>query len=120
MCFFYNWEELRDLSRPGSICYSYFCNEYCLGFEITNNIVTDMAIKHIKENYLDFSFLYLGYPDETGHTYGWMTDEYMTSINNSLENIDRIPKALSDDYNFIITPITAVMTGVMVRICRRI
>ena len=54
---FYNWEPLRDLSRPGSLSYSYFvaymiCN--------TDNLLTNSAIDYINDKSPDFVFVYLG------------------------------------------------------------
>lgn len=100
--FFYNWEELRDLSRPNSLSFSYF---YKGGedFERANNIVSGAAIDYLKENSVDFAFLYLGYPDAAGHKHGWMSNEYMEAIKNSWENINRVTASLPDDYTVIIT-----------------
>ena len=72
--FFYNWEELRDLSRPQSLSFSYFYKGE-EDYERANNIVSGAAIDYIKENSVDFVFLYLGYPDAAGHKYGWMSNE---------------------------------------------
>jgi bisphosphoglycerate-independent phosphoglycerate mutase (AlkP superfamily) len=101
--FFYNWEELRDLSRPNCLVFSYFCKGDDIGYRKANDIVSDAAIDYLKENWVDFAFLYLGYPDAAGHKYGWMSDEYMEAIKNSWENINRVTAALPDDYTVIIT-----------------
>ena len=57
--FFYNWEELRDLSRPGYLDFSYFCSGYGHGFEESNLAVTENAIEYIVKHSPDFSFVYL-------------------------------------------------------------
>ena len=101
--FFYNWEELRDLSRPGSLEFSFFCKGRDVGYDKANNIVTDAAIECLSQNYIDFAFLYLGYTDMAGHEYGWMSKEYMNAIENSLDNIERIINSLPDDYTVFIT-----------------
>lgn len=100
---FYNWEQLRDLSRPGSITYSYFCKGKNLGYDKTNDMITDAAISTLTQNEVDFTFLYLAYVDDAGHKYGWMSEEYMAAIENSWKNVERIVKALPDDYTVIIT-----------------
>lgn len=100
--FFYNWEELRDLSRPGSLAFSCYCGSI-IGFDKSNNIVTDETIKYLSQNYIDFTFLYLGYADFAGHVYGWMSEEYMESIENSFDNIERVIDSLPDDYTVFIT-----------------
>ncbi len=101
--FFYNWEDLRDLSRPGSLAHSYFCSGSQFGYEEANNRVTDDAIEYLSENDTDFAFLYLGYVDEAGHGYGWMGPEYMAAVENSWENIDRLLKSLPGEYTVMVT-----------------
>jgi phosphopentomutase len=38
-----------------------------------------------------------------GHTYGWMTDEYMEAIESSWNNIEKLMSELGDEYTYIIT-----------------
>lgn len=101
--FFYNWEQLRDLTRPKSLAYSCFCDGLRFGFGKANDVVTDAACAYLEQNDTDFAFLYLGYPDDAGHKYGWMSSEYMTALNNCWENITKIVDSLQDDYFVIIT-----------------
>ncbi len=100
---FYNWEQLRDLSRPGNVTFSHFCKGKMLGYDKTNDMITTAAIESLTENDVDFAFLYLAYSDEAGHKHGWMSDEYMKALENSWENIDRIVNALPEEYCVIIT-----------------
>ncbi len=101
--FFYNWNELRDLSRPGSLTFSFFCKGRDIGYEKANRIVTDAAIDYLGNNYTDFAFLYLGWVDESGHKYGWMSDEYMEAVDKSWAEIERIIETLPNDYTVLIT-----------------
>lgn len=101
--FFYNWEEIRDLSRPNSLAFSYFCKGRRIGYEKANNIITDAAIDYLTKEDMDFTFLYLGYTDMAGHDHGWMSDEYMAAMENSWNNISKLTDALSDDYTVIVT-----------------
>lgn len=101
--FFYNWEQLRDLSRPGSLSFSYFCKGGEIGYEQANNAVTNAAMAYIPKEQPDFAFLYLGYVDDAGHRFGWMSEEYMAAMKNSWENIDRILSVLPEDYTVFIT-----------------
>ncbi|MBR2343823.1 MAG: alkaline phosphatase family protein [Clostridia bacterium] len=101
--FFYDWEELRDLTRPGSLFYSYAFNGHEIGYRECDDRLTDIAIEHIAHGDVDFTFLYLGYPDDAGHRMGWMSEEYMYSIKNSLRDTLRVLDALPDEYAFIIT-----------------
>lgn len=101
--FFYNWEELRDLTRPGSLVYSYYCSGRFIGREAMNDNTAAAAREYLKNNDVDFTFLYFGYPDWAGHKYGWMSQEYMDAVANSWKNIDTVISVLSDDYTVIIT-----------------
>lgn len=97
---FYDWEQLRDLWRPGNITYSRFEAGHTAEIAARN---TDDAIRYISENSPDFVFLYIGYPDGAGHNYGWMTPEYIESVKVSWENIARIVGRFEEEYTFIIT-----------------
>lgn len=101
--FFYNWEELRDLSRPGSLRFSYFCKGGDISFEKTNDMVAEAAVKYLHEIDADFAFVYLGNVDCAGHSCGWMGPEYMNAVKKSWENITQILQSLSEDYTVIIT-----------------
>ena len=101
--FFYNWEELRDLSRPGSLTYSYFVSGAKIDYHQANRMVTDEAIKVLDGGDVDFAFLYLGEVDALGHRYGWMSKEYLQSVRDSWEHIDRVVSGLSDEYTVLIT-----------------
>lgn len=98
--FFYNWEQLRDLGKPGSLELSYYIHG---ADEKSNKKLTDEAIKYIAEENPDLTFLYLGHVDSAGHNSGWMSVEYMDAIDKSWKNIDRIVSALPSDYAVIIT-----------------
>ena len=96
--FFYNWEQLRDLSKPGSLELSYYLHGATAP---SNDKLTDEAIKHIGQH--DLTFLYLGHVDAAGHDFGWMSEQYSDSIDKSWANIDRIVSVLPDDYAVVIT-----------------
>ena len=101
--FFYNWEALRDLSRPSSLAFSYFVSGDRFGYEAANRMTADAAIDAIGSLDPDFSFLYFGYPDAAGHSYGWMSEQYFASLEDSWCQIERVIGTLSDDYTVIIT-----------------
>lgn len=100
---FYGWQQLRDISRPDSLVFSYFCSGKFIGRASMNNKITNAAIEYLTENETDFTFLYLGYTDWAGHQYGWMSKEYMEAIRNSWKNIEKVIESLSEDYAIIIT-----------------
>ena len=101
--FFYNWEEIRDLSRPNSLAFSYFCKGRLVGYDKANDVITEAAIDYLTKNETDFTFLYLGYTDMAGHCHGWMSQEYMAAMENSFANITKLYNALGDDYVIIVT-----------------
>ena len=99
----YSWGQLRDLCHPASLDYSLLIKGATHGWENVNNRLTDAAIGYINENMPELTFLYLGYTDEAGHAHGWMSEQYMYSLENSWENIARIMEAIPKDYAVIIT-----------------
>ena len=101
--FFYNWEQLRDLSRPGSLSHSFFCSGKTYGWQQTNEQVTDNAIAYIAENAPDFTFVYLAWTDEAGHANGWLSKEYMEAIDSSWESIRKFRVAFGEEYTILVT-----------------
>lgn len=101
--FFYNWGELRDLAKPDSIAYGCYISGHIYTYKTANERITDEAIKYINQSNPDFTFLYLGYTDEVGHAYGWMTDEYIKSVYKSWDCIEKIVSSIPDDYTIMIT-----------------
>ena len=99
---FYNWEELRDLCRPGdTLDYSLFINEErAPGTDVR---ITDGAIRYIADEKPDFVFLYLGETDEIGHGNGWMSEKYLGAINTAIDCTKRVFEALGEEYTLILT-----------------
>jgi len=100
---FYNWEELRDLCRPGSLCHSEFVSGRVYGYEAACRQCCDRAIATLKNSDIDFAFLYLGWPDEAGHGHGWMGEEYMHALSCCCDMTDQIIKELSEEYTIFFT-----------------
>lgn len=101
-CMFYSWGQLRDVARPGSIKYTYCCEDKKLGYDVIDTCITDTALNHLSQRNMDFSFIYFQHPDAAGHKYGWMSEEYMIAVENSLKHTQRILDTLGDDYEVII------------------
>jgi phosphopentomutase len=97
--FFTNWEELRDLSRPGGLHLSIMLNE-SYNLEDGDRLVTDAALPHLGA--LDFSFVYLGAVDSSGHFYGWMSDEYLQQVERADRELGRIAAVLPSDAVLIV------------------
>lgn len=100
---FYNWEEIRDVSRPSSMTHACFISGGKLGYELANPMTADAAIDFLSKVDIDFTFLYFGYPDAAGHTFGWMSEQYFHALENCWHQIQRVVDALGDDYTVIIT-----------------
>jgi phosphopentomutase len=100
VAFFYNWEQLRDVARPGNIHYSYFRDSW---HDQDGDVeIIDKARRFISHEHPDFVFLYVGTIDGVGHDYGWMSEEYL----KQLEHVDDLLRdffdSLPSDYSTII------------------
>lgn len=96
---FYNWEELRDLARPGQLTTSFFLRDDAAPDERADTLLTDVTITVLTEaaargQLVDFAFIYLGYTDLAGHRHGWMSDPYIRAIENADTCIGRVITAL--------------------------
>jgi predicted AlkP superfamily pyrophosphatase or phosphodiesterase len=108
---FYNWEQLRDMTRPGSLAYSYMVKgrhedtpaSAISTYRQANNMVTDAAIECLTTKAPDFAFLYLAFSDDAGHKWGWLSEQYYDALENSFQNIGRILAAVEGEYTVLIT-----------------
>lgn len=99
---FYNWEELRDLGRPGALNVS-FMVQTSYEDEITDTAVTGMAAGWLGENPFHFAFVYLGGTDMAGHRYGWMSPGYLKAIAHADRCIGRIVSSLPEGSTVLVT-----------------
>jgi len=100
---FYDWEEVRDVSRPNSIAHAAFYAGKRIGYLETGRKLADELIDYAKNYKMDFAFLHLACTDWTGHRFGWLSDEYMSAMQSSWDNIEKIISELGDEYTYIIT-----------------
>ena len=102
---FFNWEQLRDLNRPGTMDRVYY--ERLRKFDneplLSDISVTDQCLSYMPQNEPDFVFLYLGVTDELGHKFGWMSKEYLAAVQNAVQCIRRAKETLSQTYHIIVT-----------------
>ena len=100
VAFFYNWEQLRDVARPGNIHYSFFRDSW--RDQDGDVEIIDEARRFIAHEHPDFVFLYIGTIDGVGHDHGWMSEAYL----KQLERVDALLMgffdALPSDYTTII------------------
>lgn len=97
---FITWEELRDISRPDHLTYSQLINLHYQ--KDTDRKISDAAIQYLSENETDFTFLYLGQTDETGHDKGWMGEDYENCVSGAVDCIRRVYEQLSDKYTVLV------------------
>lgn len=98
---FYNWEELRDLSRPGALTYSCCISLYRQ--QDSDRLITDKAIEYFQEYSPDFLFLYLGEADEKGHKFGWDSEHYLNMVYDAWSCIEKVYHSAGHTYNIIVT-----------------
>ncbi|GAB4527770.1 MAG: hypothetical protein Kow0063_03320 [Anaerolineae bacterium] len=90
---FYNWEELRDLSRPGALDLAYYRRlgdpQGDCDLEIGAAAATCIP-KHRPA----LTFIYLGALDEVGHRHGWMSAPYLHALGKADRAIGLVRRAL--------------------------
>ena len=101
-CMYYGWDNLRDISRPGSLVAAEYINSYSL--EHTDGILTDKAVDYINKAHPDFCFLYMVETDEKGgHDSGWMSDTYLEYIYFAVNNVRKVIEETKGEYSVIVT-----------------
>jgi predicted AlkP superfamily pyrophosphatase or phosphodiesterase len=90
--FFYNWEQLRDLSAPGKLHVSSMHRD-CYS-PAGDHRVADAAIRALEEQELDLAFVYFGWPDECAHRNGWMSQPYLDAVSNADACLGRVLAAI--------------------------
>jgi predicted AlkP superfamily pyrophosphatase or phosphodiesterase len=90
--FFYNWEELRDLSAPGKLDVGVMTAN-CHTAAGDRHIAA-ATVRYLEEVDFDFLFVYFGWPDECAHKHGWMSAEYLEAIANADACLGTVLEAL--------------------------
>lgn len=91
-CAFWNWEQLRDLGRPGALDLSYYHRD-CYA-PAGDTVLAARCAAHLAAEPVDFCFLYLGYVDACGHDHGWMSPEYLAAATNADAAVGLVLEAL--------------------------
>jgi len=91
---FYDWEELRDLGRPGALQASFFVRMADDDPEAADVALTGMAVDYLGRQPFDFAFVYLGSADEIGHKHGWMSPAYLAAVETCDRCVGRVLAAL--------------------------
>ena len=99
--FFYGWDPLRDIAKPGAFKFTTHIQAYTA--ESVDTELTDEALSLIGEKKPDLAFLYLvDTDDKGGHDNGWMTEEYLRRVSIAIDNTKRVFDAFGDEYSIII------------------
>ena len=99
---FYNWEQLRDLSRPGALQISLYLDNDKQPGGAGDSELTRRALDALGADAVDFAFIYLGHTDAAGHDHGWMSAPYIAAIENADRCIAAAARALPD-WNIVVT-----------------
>jgi len=99
--FFYNWEQLRNLSLPGSLTFSYFRKTVRI-FPHGDDTTVDVALDYIPAQQPDFAFVYLGTTDEMGHVAGWMADGYLEQVAYVDGQLGRLLAGIPEEYTVLV------------------
>lgn len=98
--FFYNWEQLRDLSRPGHLAFSQFVDNATR--MDGDDAILAAALPHLQAGAFDFTFVYFGTVDTAGHRHGWMSDAYLEQARRIDGLVARLVEAIGDDTHVIV------------------
>jgi len=91
---FYNWEPLRDLSRPGAAALSFFYNARDSDLD-ADDVLVDEIVRLMPRYRPDFALVYLGTVDIAGHKHGWMSAAYLAQVNRVDRLVGRVLSAVS-------------------------
>jgi len=100
---FYNWEELRDMSPPGSLDIALFINNLYEPNGAGDLKIARSARSWLSAHPIHFAFIYLGQTDIIGHVFGWMSKEYLDAIANADRAIGEVLAALSAETVVLVT-----------------
>ena len=96
----FNWEELRDLAPPGALHASLYLNN-CSQPDGDLELA-DLAAGWLRRNDVDFAFLYLGYTDNAGHDFGWMSEAYLSALSRADTAAGRVLAVLPPDVVIVV------------------
>ena len=101
--FFYNWEQLRDVSRPGALNASFFLRNCDDPTGAGDRELAALAADWLRGKEIDFAAVYLGATDVAGHDTGWMTAQYLKCVASADHCIGTVSEVFSKDVGIIVT-----------------
>ena len=104
---YYSWEQLRNLTPPGTLDQSVMIRSVDLLAEPWDLGFIKLVTPRIVSTVPDLCFVYLEGVDVAGHRYGWMSNEYLTAISNADRALGFLLDTLADNgimnnYNFLL------------------
>ena len=72
-------------------------------FGSANQLLSAEFISYIENNEFDLAFLYLGFLDEWGHKYGWLSNEYYYALEESLKIVKQVIEKAPENTTIILT-----------------
>ncbi|MBN1248132.1 MAG: alkaline phosphatase family protein [Anaerolineae bacterium] len=99
---FYNWEQLRDLSRPGVLRAGVYLDNCHTPRGAGDRELAELAATYLQDHPTDFTFIYLGYTDVAGHDHGWMTTPYLQAVENADRCIATVLERLPDNDSLLV------------------
>ena len=93
--FFYNWEQLRDINKPGNLFRSVFIDN--VETPSGDDEMCAVTVPILQADPLDFCFIYYGTTDTTGHNHGWLSPEYRAQCTRVDQLVARIVATLPAD-----------------------
>ena len=97
---FYNWEELRDLWRPGAVETAFYWHDN--KSPAGDGVVAEVAAERLTGEAYDLAFIYLGHTDSAGHRDGWLSPYYLAAVRNADACIGQVLQALGADWTAIV------------------
>ena len=99
---FYSWEQLRDLSSPGSLAVSLMLRTGQFPIDQADWELTQAALQWLATHDFDFAFVYLEKTDLVGHDEGWMSEPYLAAIQEADRCIARVMEQLPEETHYLV------------------
>lgn len=96
----FNWEPLRDLSRPLSLDFVWYRD--VAYYEHGDDLVAEAAARYLPDLSPDLAFVYFGTVDSVGHRYGWLSPEYLRQASRVDRQLGRVLAALPEGYHVVV------------------
>ena len=99
---FYNWEPLRNISRPRSLSFSYMRDNYETKPD-GDQVIADEVVRYFSSDRPDFAFVYFGTLDPAGHKYGFTSSGYLAQLERVDSALGTVLGALPADATVLLT-----------------